>query len=99
MSGIFSLVKSGFTTDNYYKSMNQALMRLDQEYTMLHYPYYVSDTDGFHAAQKNLTDFCFSLIPSPEGKKLLEIGCGNGMQAIYIMKNYSPATIMGIDLN
>lgn len=93
------MVKSGFTTDNYYRSMNKALMRLDGEYTMLHYPFYVNENDSFYTAQKNLTDYCMGQIPSVEGKKVLEIGCGNGLQSIYLLQKYAPAFVMGVDLN
>ena len=98
-SRIFSLFSSGFTTDNYYKSMNQALKNLNNEYTMLHYPYYHNDTDSFLDAQKNLTDYCISRINTIKGKNVLEIGCGNGVHTIYLKEKYSPAYITGIDLN
>lgn len=96
---IVSLLKSGFSTDQYYKSMNQALKRLNEEYTMLHYPYYRKDNDSFLDAQKNLTDFCISRLTPIKGKKVLEIGCGNGVQAKYILSEYSPASMTAIDLN
>lgn len=79
--------------------MNQALMRLNEEYTMLHYPYYRKDNDSFYEAQKNLTDFCMSQLSSIKGKQVLEIGCGNGVQANYILEKYSPAYMTAIDLN
>jgi len=79
--------------------MIQALRRLDEEYTMLHYPYFQKKGESFHKAQKNLTDYCLSLIPSIEGKRVLEIGCGNGTQAHYIPKTYSPDFTRAIDLN
>ena len=96
---IISLLKSGFSTDQYYKSMNQALKRLNEEYTMLHYPFYRKDNDSFHDAQKNLTDFCMSRLTSIKGKQVLEIGCGNGVQAKYILDKFSPASMTCIDLN
>lgn len=96
---ILSLLRSGFTTNNYYKSMNAALMRLDQDYTMLHYPYYIRDDDSFHEAQRNLTDYCLSHLPEMKGKIVSEIGCGNGIQAIYILEKHSPALMRAIDLN
>jgi len=99
MAGILTMIRSGFSTENYYTSMNQALKRLNDEYTMLHYPYHVNDHDDFYTAQKNLTDFCISTIGSIEGKKVLEIGCGNGIQALYIMKEFKPGYIKGVDLN
>ena len=98
-SKIIFLLKSGFSTDKYYKSMNQALKRLNEEYTMLHYPYYRKDNDSFLDAQMNLTDFCISRLTPMKGKKVLEIGCGNGVQAKYILNKYSPASMTAIDLN
>ncbi len=79
--------------------MNQALKRLDEEYTMLHYPYYQKDKDSFLDAQTNLTDFCISMLTPMKGKKVLEIGCGNGVQAKYIHRKFSPASMTAIDLN
>lgn len=96
---IFSHIGSGMSTEKYYKSMNQALARLNQEYTMLHYPYHVRNGESFFDAQKNLTDYCMSLLPPVQGKDILEIGCGNGIQANYILKKYSPASLTAIDLN
>ncbi len=98
-SKVFSLLSSGFTTDQYYKSMNQALKHLNEEYTMLHYPYHQKNTDSFLDAQKNLTDFCLSRLDSIKGKQVLEIGCGNGVHTIYILDKFSPAAITGVDLN
>lgn len=98
-SRIFSHVGSGSTTGNYYSSMNDALFRLNDEYTMLHYPYYGSESDSFLDAQANLTDYCMSLLPPVGGKKLLEVGCGNGVQAIYLHEKYSPGYVNAIDLN
>jgi ubiquinone/menaquinone biosynthesis C-methylase UbiE len=79
--------------------MNMALKRLNNEYTMLHYPFYVKESDSFIQAQKNLTDYCISLLKPIENKEILEIGCGNGVQALYINANYGPLRITGIDLN
>ncbi len=79
--------------------MNQALKRLDGEYTMLHYPYYLNENDSFYDAQKNLTDYCLSQLPGLKGKNVLEIGCGNGTQAMYISDKCSPSKMTGIDLN
>jgi len=96
---LFKLAGTGFTNGQYYESMNMALKRLNNEYTMLHYPLYVKESDSFIQAQKNLTDYCISLLDPIKNKKILEIGCGNGVQALYINANYDPLTITGIDLN
>ncbi|MCD4770057.1 MAG: class I SAM-dependent methyltransferase [Bacteroidales bacterium] len=99
LSRVISHIKSGFSTDQYYRSMNRALMRLNDEYTMLHYPYFRKNNDSFYDAQKNLTDYCLAQLSSIKGKQVLEIGCGNGVQANYILENYSPAFMTAIDLN
>lgn len=99
LSQIISLVLSGLSSDLYYKNMNLALKRLNDEYTMLHFPLYKNDTDNFLQSQKNLTDYCISVLDSIKGKKILEIGCGNGVQAKYIQKKFEPRFITGIDLD
>ncbi|MGD0342987.1 MAG: class I SAM-dependent methyltransferase [Bacteroidales bacterium] len=76
-----------------------ALKRLNNEYTMLHYPCYGNESDSFLQAQKNLTDHCISLLKPLKDKEILEIGCGNGVQAMYISTKYHPSGIIGIDLN
>ena len=96
---VLKLIGTGFTISQYYESMNMALKRLNNEYTMLHYPFYVNDSDSFVQAQQNLTDYCISLLQPIKGKEILEIGCGNGVQAIYIKNHYHPSRITGIDLN
>ena len=98
-SKLFSHINSGISTRDYYSSMNQALARINEEYTMLHYPYFGSEADSFLKAQTNLTDYCMSRLPSVKEKVLLEVGCGNGVQALYIHKNYDPGQIQAIDLN
>lgn len=96
---LFKIIGTGFTKDQYYESMNMALKRLDNEYTMLHYPLYVKESDSFFQAQKNLTDYCISLLYPIKNKVILEIGCGNGVQSLYIKANYFPLRITGIDIN
>jgi ubiquinone/menaquinone biosynthesis C-methylase UbiE len=98
-SRIISHLGSGSTTRNYYSSMNEALLKLNNEYTMLHYPYFRSKRDSFLEAQTNLTDFCMSLLPSVGGKRLLEVGCGNGVQAMYLHEKFTPQHVSAIDLN
>jgi ubiquinone/menaquinone biosynthesis C-methylase UbiE len=99
MLKILKLSGTGFTNGQYYESMNLALKRLNNEHTMLHYPLYVKESDSFIQAQKNLTDYCLALLDPLKNKEILEIGCGNGVQALYINANYNPLRITGIDLN
>jgi ubiquinone/menaquinone biosynthesis C-methylase UbiE len=96
---LFKLSGTGFTKDQYYESMNMALKRLNNGYTMLHYPFFESESDSFVKAQANLTDYCISLLEPIENKEVVEIGCGNGVQSLYIWQKFKPAKITGIDLS
>jgi ubiquinone/menaquinone biosynthesis C-methylase UbiE len=49
--------------------------------------------------QINFTEHCLSYLPPLEGKRLLDIGCGNGQQTLYIAGQHNPAFVHGIDLN
>lgn len=93
------LTATGFTNTRYYESMNMALKRMNNGYTMLHYPYYCNDSDSFVQAQANLTDYCISLLDPIENKEVVEIGCGNGVQSIYLCEKFKPSSVTGIDLN
>jgi ubiquinone/menaquinone biosynthesis C-methylase UbiE len=96
---ILKLSGTGFTNGQYYESMNMALKRLNNKHTMLHYPLYVKETDSFIQGQQNLTDYCISLLEPLKDKEVIEVGCGNGVQTLYINENHQPSTITGIDLN
>jgi ubiquinone/menaquinone biosynthesis C-methylase UbiE len=96
---LVDLVRTGTSVKHYYRNMNMALRRLNEEFTMLHFPMEGADTSSFIQSQKNLTDFCVSLIDDLQDKHALEIGCGNGIQAMYINTQYKPASLTGIDLD
>ena len=93
------LLKTGLSTENYYKTFNKVYLHTFGEYYMLHYPFSKKEDDDFLQCQKNMTDYCVEKVGDIKGKKVLEVGCGNGIQAIYIMENYNPAEIIGVDLN
>lgn len=66
---------------------------------MLHYPYFRNDSDSLLQGQKNLTDYCISLLKPLKNKEILEIGCGNGTQCMYINEKCNPLNITGVDLD
>jgi len=98
MSDFIKLLKAPFSVDSYYKALNLSLKKVNNEFTMLHYPFFVNENDSFLQSQKNLTDHCISFIGPIAGKEILEIGCGNGVQLIYLLEKYEPAFSTGIDL-
>ncbi len=66
---------------------------------MLHYPFFKKEGESLEKRQVNLTDHCVSRINSLEDRHVLEVGCGNGAQSIYIYENYNPASFVGVDIN
>ncbi len=93
------LLGAVFSKSQYYESTNMALKSANNEYAMLHYPLFVKESDSLIQAQRNLTDYCISLLKPVNNKEILEIGCGNGVQALYIFAKYKPLRITGIDLD
>jgi ubiquinone/menaquinone biosynthesis C-methylase UbiE len=99
LSQFFRFLGSFFSTNDYYYSLNESLKKIDGRYTMLHYPLDGEDTSTFIQAQKNLTDFCLLKLPDLKDKVVLEIGCGNGVQGLYIYEKHMPGSFKGVDLN
>ena len=95
----FNLFASWLSSGFYYRAMNEALKRIDGNYLMLHYPLYDKENSTFIQYQKNLTDYCISKLSGLKNKEILEIGCGNGVQGMYIYNKYSPNSYVGVDLN
>lgn len=96
---IIRLCRAGTSSTRYYEAMNSALYQLNDHYTMLHYPLHRMPGESFHDAQANLTLHCLSHIEPVNNMTVLEIGCGNGVQTMFIAKVYNPKYITGVDLN
>jgi cyclopropane fatty-acyl-phospholipid synthase-like methyltransferase len=96
---IFNLTKTAFATGDYYKSMNAALKLINGDYHMLHYPFYKDKKDSFSQAQNNLIEYCVKKFSTLTDKNLLDVGCGNGVVALYVADNYSVNSVVGVDLN
>ncbi len=92
------LIRTGTSSSHFYRNMNSTLKRLSGDYTMLHYPMEGKENHTFIQGQKNLTDYCLSLVGDLKGKHILEVGCGNGVQTAYIHKTWNPGSTTGIDL-
>lgn len=69
------------------------------DYQQIHFPFYKKEGETFLQCQQNLTDYCLSKTSAIAGRDVLEIGCGNGIQGIYMMQRFAPASYTGIDIN
>jgi ubiquinone/menaquinone biosynthesis C-methylase UbiE len=79
--------------------MNDLYEEVLGEHFMVHFPYYGSPTDSLIDGQVNLTEACLRYFPGLEGKRLLEIGCGNGVQSMYTLEKGKMAWVTGLDFN
>ncbi len=93
------LLETGGTTQKYYKSINNTYLDVYKKYLMLHYPFFRAPNETLEERQINLTDHCISRVGEIEGKNILEVGCGNGTQSLYILHNHKPKYLTGIDIN
>jgi len=93
------LLEAGSSTQNYYHSINKTYKKLYKKLLMLHYPFFEKHDETLEDRQINLTKFCVSQLEKLENQNILEVGCGNGTQSIYIYENYKPASVKGVDIN
>ncbi|MBE0655665.1 MAG: class I SAM-dependent methyltransferase [Bacteroidales bacterium] len=94
-----TFIKSSYSTEHFYKSMNLAFEKYYGQYLMLHFPFFKNASDDLEQSQKNLTHHCISKLPGITGKNVLEIGCGNGIQSMYLHQKFDPLHLTGIDIN
>jgi cyclopropane fatty-acyl-phospholipid synthase-like methyltransferase len=93
------LISAAYSVRDYYVSINDVYLHVFGKHLMLHYPYYMKDFESLEKRQENLTDYCLSHVDGMEDKNVLEVGCGNGTQTLYIADTRSPSKITSIDLN
>ncbi|MGM0529848.1 MAG: class I SAM-dependent methyltransferase [Bacteroidota bacterium] len=93
------LFETGGSTKNYYQSINNTYVNVFNKYLMLHYPFFREKNESLEKRQLNLTDHCISKVGSIQNKTVLEVGCGNGTQSIYLYNNFQPEKTIGVDIN
>ncbi len=84
---------------SYYRMANHAYVKLYGEPLMLHWPMAGENDAGILDCHKNLTDFCISRLPGVRDRRVLDVGCGNGVQTLYVKEKYQPAMITGVDID
>ncbi|ASB48166.1 class I SAM-dependent methyltransferase [Alkalitalea saponilacus] len=90
-----NLIETGASTQSYYQSINKAYHKLYHKPLMLHYPFFKEPGESLEMRQMNLTNHCISCIDSLENKHVLEVGCGNGIQSVYIYEKFNPGSLLG----
>lgn len=81
----------------FYGILNRGYRFIFGSRYMLHAPLFLKDDDKFFDAQCHFGDYCMSFLPSITGKKVLDIGCGNGMLTLHLLREFQPSYIYGID--
>jgi len=83
----------------YYRILHMAYEQVFGRPQMLHYPLYKNEEQNLIQGQMYFTDHCLSRLPDLRSKHLLDVGCGNGVQTIYIHNTYHPQYVYGIDVS
>jgi ubiquinone/menaquinone biosynthesis C-methylase UbiE len=66
---------------------------------MLHYPLYREKGQTLLEGQIHLTNACISHLGELARKHLLDVGCGNGLQTLYLYDNFALTRAVGVDIN
>lgn len=66
---------------------------------MLHYPLYTRDGQSLMEGQARFSDACVAPLQPLAGTDLVDIGCGNGVQTLYVHRSCNPGTTRGVDLD
>jgi ubiquinone/menaquinone biosynthesis C-methylase UbiE len=83
----------------FYHLMRIAYDKVYGRQHMLHYPLDNGSNQDLLQGQIHFTRHCLAGLPDLVGKRVLDVGCGNGVQTIYIHEAYRPEYILGVDIN
>ena len=92
------LISTSQSKLEYYASMNETFRQIYGKTIMLHYPFHKSSTDSLEQRQMNLTEHLLEKGGGIDGLRVLEVGCGNGSQSLYMAERHNPVKVTGIDL-
>jgi len=90
---------TGLAISLLYRVMRLSYDQIYGEQQMLHYPLRRAAGESLFRGQANLLDACVAHLPDLRERRLLDIGCGNGLQTLYLHEAHGPLLVRGIDLN
>jgi len=96
---VFDLIRAGLNQEHYHRIMNYLYEKAYGSHYMVHFPYHQREGETLIQGQINLTEVCLDVLPRIEGSTMIEVGCGNGVQSIYVKEHRTPALMIGLDIN
>jgi len=82
----------------FYWAIGRAYSAVFGRQQMLHYPMFVESGQTLIDGQECFSDYVVSQLGGIADHDVLEIGCGNGVQAIYLASTHHPKSYHGIDV-
>jgi SAM-dependent methyltransferase len=82
----------------FYWAIEKTYAAVNGQQQMLHYPLFVHDGQSLIEGQRQFSDHVVGLLGGIGGRDVVKIGCGNGVQALYLAATNDPASYRGIDL-
>lgn len=93
------LVRAALSLGDYHRIMNDLYEEVFGEHQMVHFPYFRREEETLLEGQANLTDVCLDCFGDLTDADVLEVGCGNGVQSMFVANTRNPRTVTGLDLN
>jgi SAM-dependent methyltransferase len=88
-----------FTSRAVYSLLRLIFDQVFGQQHMLHYPVFHEKGQSLLEGQIHLTRACLAHLGEITGKRMLDVGCGNGIQTLYVYDNYAPSLLAGVDSN
>ncbi|WP_446394973.1 class I SAM-dependent methyltransferase [Coleofasciculus sp. E1-EBD-02] len=90
--------KTEFITQFDQLILNHETRKIYGEHEFFNVGYWLPETQNQEEACFNLTEKLLEFIPEKTGK-ILDVGCGLGATTNYLLKYYSPADVVGINIS
>jgi len=82
----------------FYWAIERAFAAVYGQQQMLHYPLFVRPDQSLIDGQRQFSDHIVGLMGGISERDVLEIGCGNGVQALWLDSTYRPRSFRAVDL-